>query len=465
MSKRRDAPSKSQVKIWTEARVTRAARTYGAVDFFNTLAGPFRELTDALLPEHRERLYPPTVTLSMFLSQALHADHSCQRVVNEWAAMRAAEGLPPQSVRTGGYCRARHRLPVAMIRTLAQETGERLCRQAAMHWRWQGRCVKLIDGTGISMPDTPLNQSCYPQLSSQAAGVGFPLARLVAVICLSTGGLLDAAIGPFEGKGHGEHGLLRGLLGAFQTGDVVLGDALFSSYWLIAALQTAGVDGVFTQHAGRHTDFRRGQRLGKHDHVVNWTKPRQAPSWMSEEAYAACPSSLTMREVRCGHRTLVTTMLDPQQVSPRALGELYTQRWQVELDLRAIKTILGMEVLRCQTPEMIEKELWTTLLAYNLIRVLMAEAAGRSSLHPRDISFKHTVQMTLSWLGLRRPSRKPTDISTLCKMIAQCQVGKRPGRVEPRARKRRPKSFPWLKVPRPVAREQARQTGCGPISK
>jgi hypothetical protein len=315
------------------------------------------------------------------------------------------------------------------------------------------------------MPDTPLNQSCYPQLSSQAAGVGFPLARLVAVICLSTGGVLEAAIGPFEGKGHGEHGLLRCLLGAFQAGDVVLGDALFSSYWLIAALQTAGVDGVFTQHAGRHTDFRRGQRLGKHDHVVIWKKPRQAPSWMSEEVYATYPPVLTMREARCGHHTLVTTMLDAQQVSPRALGELYAQRWQVELDLRAIKTILGMEVLRCQTPEMIEKELWTYLLAYNLIRVLMAEAAGRSSLHPRDISFKHTVQMTLSWVSLRRPRRRRTDIGMLCRMIAQCQVGKRPGRVEPRARKRRPKSFPWLKVPRPIAREQARKTGYGPISK
>ena len=142
-----------------------------------------------------------------------------------------------------------------------------------------------------------------------------------------------------------------------------------------------------------------------------------------------------------------------------------TPRWQVELDLRAIKTILDMEVLRCQTPEMIEKALWTTLLAVNLIRVRMAEAAGRSSLHPRDIRFRHTVQMTLSWLRLRRPSRQPTDISTLCKMLTQCQVGKRPGRVEPRARKRRPKSFPWLKVPRPVAREQTRKTGDGPISK
>jgi len=441
------------------ARVSRAVHAYGAVDFFNTLAGPFGKLSEALLPEHRERLYPPTVTLSMFLSQALNADHSCQRVVNEWAVVRAAQGLPPQSVRTGGYCRARHRLPVNMISTLARATGEHLCRQAAMPWRWQGRRVKLIDGTGISMPDTRLNQSCYPQPSSQAAGVGFPLARLMAVICLSTGALPEAAIGPFAGKGHGEHGLLRSLLGAFKASDVVLGDALFCSYWLMASLQGAGVDAVFPQIAGRRTDFRRGQSLGKRDHVVTWKKPRQAPAWMSTAAYAACPPTLTMREVRRGGRILVTTMLDAQPVSPRTLGELYAMRWQVELDLRAIKTTLGMEVLRCQTPEMVEKELWTWLLAYNLIRVLMAEAAARSSMHPRDISFKHTVQMTLIWVSQRRPRRRQTDIGTLCGMIVQCKVGKRPDRLEPRAGKRRPKSFPWLKVPRPVAQAQARKSG------
>jgi len=352
-----------------------------------------------------------------------------------------------------------------MIRALTRATGEWLSQQAPSHWRWQGRAVKLIDGTGISMPDTPSNQLRFPQLSSQAEGVGFPLARLVAVICLSTGSIVDAAIGPFEGKGHGEHGLLRTLLGAFAAGDVVLGDALFSSYWLMAALQDAGVDGVFAQHPGRRTDFRRGHRLGKRDHVVIWNKPRQRPSWMSQEAYAAYPPTLTLREVQCGHRILVTTMRDPRQVQRRALDELYAQRWQVELDLRNIKTTLGMEVLRCQSPAMIEKELWTYLLAYNLIRVLMTESAVTSASHPRDISFKHAVQMTLNWSCRCRLPRRRSDLYSLYRMIAQCRVRTRPNRLEPRARKRRPKPYQWLKVPRSVAREQVREFGYLPNPK
>jgi Transposase DDE domain len=458
MSQRRILHSQTQQKVRRKSLVSRALHRHGAVDFFNTLAGPFRALTDALMPDHRERLYPPTVTLSMFISQVLNADHSCQRVVNEWAVMRHAEGLPPQSVRTGGYCRARQRLPVEMIRALARATGGWLATSTPAPWLWHGRVVKLIDGTSVSMPDTPSNQARYPQLNSQAAGVGFPLSRLVAVICLSTGAVVDAAMGPYEGEGSGEHGLTRDLLGAMATGDVVLGDALYGSYWLIAALQSAGVDAVFAQHAGRRTDFRRGQRLGKHDHVVTWKKPRQVPSWMSEEAYAAYPSTLTMREVRCGHRVLTTTLLDVRQVSRCELGDLYAKRWHIELDLRNIKDTLGMDVLRCQSPDMVEKEVWTYLLAYNLIRVLMAESAKMTGSHPRELSFKHTVQITLCWLMLCRTRRRRSDLDGLYKTIAQCRVGKRPGRVEPRARKRRPKAFPLLMVPRAVAQQKIRKS-------
>ena len=175
-----------------QKRIGRYAQESNTVDFFNLLTGPeLLELTDAHLPEHRERLYPPTVTLSMFIKQSLDEDGSCQKAVNTWAAQRVAEGLSPQSVDTGGYCKARRRLPVAMIEALTRETGGLLCAQADDGWRWQGRTVKLVDGTGISMPDTAENQARYPQPSTQAAGVGFPLARLVAVICLSTGAFVD----------------------------------------------------------------------------------------------------------------------------------------------------------------------------------------------------------------------------------------------------------------------------------
>jgi hypothetical protein len=261
----RNTPSRIQQP---QDSIRQGIRQNSAVDFFNVLTGPLLlDLTEAHLPEHRERLYPPTVVLSMFIKQALSEDGSCQRAVNGWTAQRAAEGFTPQSVRTGGYCRARQRLATEMVTALTRETGHLLCAEANTGWRWRGRTVKLVDGTGISMPDTPENQARYPQPSSQAPGVGFPLARLVGIICLSTGAVVDAAIGPFAGKGHSEHDLLRELLGAFSAGDVMLADALYSSYWLIATLQTAGVDVLLGQQGSRITDFRRGRRLGARDHI------------------------------------------------------------------------------------------------------------------------------------------------------------------------------------------------------
>jgi hypothetical protein len=429
------------------------------VDFFNVLTGPLLlELTEAHLPEHRERLYPPTVTLSMFIKQVLEADGSCQKAVNGWAAQRAAEGLSPRSVRTGAYCKARQRLPAEMVMAMTRETGKLLCAQADSGWRWCGRTVKLVDGTGISMPDTPDNQEQYPQPSNQVPGVGFPLARLVGVICLSTGAVVDAAIGPFQGKGHSEHGLLREIQGALCAGDVLLADALYCSYWLIASLQAEGIDVLFEQHGSRITDFRRGRRLGVRDHVVSWKKPAR-PRWMTYEQYAASPDELTVRELKTDGRVLVTTMLDPRKTRKKDLSDLYMRRWHVELDFRNIKTTLGMDILRCMTPQMVEKELWVNLLAYNLIRLLMAQAAVESGLRPRQLSFKHTVQIWTQWTLLNTSRNQDWQRDILFKLIAQVRVGERPGRLEPRARKRRPKPYPWLKVPRKLARQQIRELG------
>lgn len=437
-------------------RFRRRVRGVGAVDFFNMLTGPeLLEVTDNYLPEHRERLYPPTVTLSMFMKQVLAADHSCQRAVNTWAAQRAAEGLSVQSIRTGAYCQARQRLPLAMVTALMHETGRLLSRQAQPAWRWRGRAVKLADGTGISMPDTPENQASYPQPSTQAQGVGFPLARLVVLICLSTGAVLEAAIGPHAGKGNAELDLMRGLLDTFSAGDVLLADALYCNYFMIATLQAAGVDVLFEQHGARITDFRRGHRLGVRDHVVCWPKPRVRPDWMTPEQYQGFPDALTVREVNVHGRVLVTTLLDARQVPKGELFDLYACRWHVELDIRNIKTTLGMEVLRCLTPPMVEKELGVYLLAYNVIRLLMAQAAQLAGLHPRELSFKHTVQLWSVWTttALR------TEPIEFFRLIAQLTVGNRPGRVEPRVRKRRPKPYPWLKVPRAEARGQIRTYG------
>jgi hypothetical protein len=338
-----------------------------------------------------------------------------------------------------------------MVRELARETGRLLCARAQSDWRWRGRAVKLTDGTGISMPDTPENQACYPQPSTQAPGVGFPLARLAGVICLSTGAVLDAAVGPYAGQGHSELDLFRALLGALSAGDVLLADALYCDYFTIAMLKAAGVDVLFEQNGARITDFRRGQRLGPRDHRVRWSKPRLRPAWMTQQQYEAFPDELIVREVQVDGQVLVTTMLDAQAVCKAELADLYACRWHVELDIRNIKTTLGMEVLRCLTPQMVQKELWVFLLAYNVIRVLMAQAARNAGVLPRELSFKHTLQMWTEWSCVHR--------AEFFRLIAQITVGHRPGRSEPRARKRRPKSYPWLKVPRAQARRQIRTHG------
>lgn len=439
-------------------QISRRVQRVDAVGFFNLLTGPeLLDVTEAHLPEHRERLYPPTVTLSMFMRQALDADGSCQKAVNSWAAQRHAEGLRVQSIRTGAYCKARERLPVSMVTGLTHAVGALVSARAPVGWRWRGRHVKLVDGTGISMPDTPENQACYPQPSSQADGVGFPLARVVGVICLATGAVIDAAIGPHVGKGSSELGLLRTLGAAFSPGDVMLADAFYCNYFLIATMVAAGVDVLFEQNGARHTDFRRGTSLGPRDHLVRWAKPKIRPDWMTEQQYAEFPGELTVREVRVDRQILVTTLLNSRQVSKSTLDQLYGQRWNVELDLRNIKTTLGVDVLRCLTPRMIEKELWVHLLAYNLIRLLMAQAALDAGVHPRQLSFKHTVQLWTEWTAHRVDLN--IDPNTLFRLIAQSIVGNRPGRIEPRARKRRPKPYPWLKTPRAEAREHVRAYG------
>jgi hypothetical protein len=307
------------------------------------------------------------------------------------------------------------------------------------------------------MPDTPENQAHYPQPRSQAAGVGFPLARVIGVICLATGALIDAAIGPHEGKGSSELGLLRRLGAAFSPGDVMLADAFYCNYFLIATLIGAGVDVLFEQNGARHTDFRRGTSLGRRDHLVRWPKPKTRPHWMTVQQYAEFAEELTVREVQVDGQILVTSLLDPRLVRKSELDQLYARRWNVELDLRNIKITLGVDVLRCLTPQMVEKELWVHLLAYNLIRLLMAQAALEAGVYPRQLSFKHTVQLWTEWTAHR------VDLTaapaTLFRLIAQPTVGHRPGRIEPRARKRRPKSYPWLKVPRDEARENVRRYG------
>ena len=247
------------------------------------------------------------------------------------------------------------------------------------------------------MPNTQENQARYPQPSIQAPGVGFALARLVLVVCLAPGAALDAAIGPHQGKGSGELTLVRRLLADFRPGDVMLADALYCNYFLISSLMAAGVDVLMAQNGSRITDFRRGQSLGTREHIVRWPKPATRPQWMTSEQSAHAPDEIALREVRVAHQVLINTLVNHRQVRKNDLSALYARRWNIELDLRNLKTTCGMDVLRCQTPQVNEKQLWVHRLAYNATRLLMAQAASHAGVDPRGLSFKHTVQLWAQW--------------------------------------------------------------------
>ena len=436
---------------------TRAyAEQSDSTTFFNLLTSPaLLDRVEDLLPEHRERLFPPTETLSMFLAQVLNADRSCQQVVDHAAVQRLCARLPGCSTNTGAYCRARQRLPLDLIQTLSQELGDRISTDAG-RWRWQGRRTLLVDGTTVTMPDTPANQAAFPQQGGQLPGLGFPICRIVGITCLASGALLNAAVGRFQGKGTGERGLLRELEDTFQAGDVVLGDAFYPTYFFIAAMQRKHVDLLMEQDGGRRrsTDYRKGHRVGARDHLIELNKPPR-PDWMSEADYQMAPDSLTVRECQAGGKTLVTT-LGPK-VAKAELKALYKSRWQVELHLRHIKDTLGMNILSCKTPDMAVKEIWAYLLAYNLIRWVMAESALAADVLPREISFKHCLQIWTIWVHQR--SAGDHQLEALMLLIAQQKVGQRPGRIEPRAKKRRPKAYPLLTKPRPLARQLVLELG------
>jgi hypothetical protein len=315
----------------------------------------------------------------------------------------------------------------------------------------------------VGMPDTAANQKAYPQISGQARGVGFPIARIVVLFCLATGVVLEVAIGRCQGKQTGENSLFRSLWGTLEPGDVILGDRYYGSYFDMAMLKQKCVDGVFRLHQRRHSDFRRGRRLGRDDHVVTWQRPDR-PAWMDEATYEQIPQEMEVRELRVrvaqkGFRTrvlvIVTTLLDPIIYTQNSLSLLYRQRWHAELDLRSIKVVLGMDVLRCKTPEMVRKEIWMTLLGYNVIRALLAKAAVIHARDPRHLSFKGALQTLQAFAEkLQAGSMEERRVlrAILLRSIAGDAVGDRPNRVEPRARKRRPKPYPNLAKPRKEAR-------------
>jgi putative transposase len=414
-----------------------------------------------------DAVYTPAVTLWAFLAQMLHRgeQRSCTAAVSRIVVLLVALGRQPCSTNTGAYCRARVKLPEEVLRRLTLQMATGCEEEAPSDWLWHGRHVKLVDGTTVSMPDTDANQVAYPQQAAQEEGLGFPIARMVLLLSLATGMLCDMAMGPYQGKETGEPALFRELFDRLAEGDVVLADRYYCSYFMIALLLELGVDFVVRLHQARTADFRRGRRLGRGDHLVEWKRPTK-PSWMDQETYDKMPESIDVREVHVrvdqpGFRTkslvVVTTLCDAEEYAVEEIAELYRSRWLVELDIRAIKITLDMDVLRCKTPEMVRREVWTHLLAYNLIRRSILQSAQASGLSPRELSFTAAMQaIAASWAIAAL-----VDLRTLALLVhthlanlAGHRVGHRPDRVEPRAVKRRPKPHRLLTKPRAEARAE-----------
>ncbi|HPY52346.1 MAG TPA: IS4 family transposase, partial [Sedimentisphaerales bacterium] len=387
------------------------------------------------------------------------------QAVADIATYMQQSGRTAPSGDTGDYCRARAKLDPAALADLVRQSARQLDAQVPDPWLWRGRHAKLVDGFTFTMPDTIDNQQAFPQLSSQEPGVGFPIARACAVLSLSTAAVCDLAMGLYEGKETGETALLRTLLNGFTPGEIVVFDRYYCSYMMLATMAGRGVDVCTRLHQARDEDFRQGRPLGPYDRLVTWTRPPR-PEWMTPEHYEQIPQTLTLRLIRLdvkepGRRietiTIVTTLIDPDAYSADDIAELYGYRWCAELDIRDVKQTLGLDHLRCKSPHMVERELWVTLLAYNLIRKVIATAAVVHERQPRQIGFTLACQTILSsWMVMASGCcrSEETYVQGALKRIAANQVANRPGRIEPRVLKRRRHRYPLLTRPREEMRKE-----------
>lgn len=409
-------------------------------------------------------IFTPLLTLWAFVGQFLHSDHSCRAAVLRVAVLCAALSRPMPASDTAAFCRARARLPTAALRRLATHLGQQLERHAPAGWLWQGKHVKLVDGSTSTVPDSPANQQAFPPRRTRR-GLSYPLMRWVCLVSLITAAVLDFNYGPYQGKRTGELALFRALQSQLQAGDVLLADRFFCTWFTFTLSLDQGVDVVARLHASRNQDFRVGCRYGGGERLMFWQKPAR-PDWLDEETYARLPTFLRVREILVhvvipGRRTrrliVATTLLDRSQYSREAVVELYSQRWQVELDIRSLKTQLSLGELRCQSPEMVSREIWGGVLAYNLVRKVNCQVALLQGLRPRQLSFTAARQALCAGLKERVLSDAVARVRVgraLLERLGQERVGNRPNRVEPRATKRSGKGYPRLREPRAQARRR-----------
>ena len=423
--------------------------------------------------------YTPALTLWAMISQAFFKAEmrSCLAAVARISAWWAVRGRVVSETNTGAYCRARAKITWRAVRDICCQ----IARSAESvfddtHNEYEkphgvvdqvrevptSGAILLVDGFTITAADTPDNQAEFPQNPAQKEGLGFPIIRGVSLISMVTGLLIALELGPYAGKQSGETALLWKMLDELKPGDTLVADCFYCTYWLIVACQNKGVHIVMKNHHKRDDDPLGARRINKHERLVVWSKPPR-PAWMSEEEYERMPEQVEIRLVdievkQSGFRTkkftVATTILENKMFTRSWIGSVYRSRWLVELDIRSIKVSLGMDVVRAKSPEMVRTEIWSCLLAYNLIRLKMLQSAALAGRMPRTLSFTATLQsLGVTWL--LAGASCTLELVQQGTLISLSQtVGNRPDRVEPRANKRRPKVIALLKKPRSVAKAE-----------
>ncbi len=405
--------------------------------------------------EFRERKLPPWVTLWAFVGQILRGYSSCADAVTRITKWHCQQGNKPCSPDTGHYCEARQRLSIEFLRKLLDLLYETAMQEAPTSWKWQGRHdVKVVDGTVFTLADSKANRQAFPPSEEPSPGTRYPMMRAVALFSLTLGMLKDFAYAPYQGKGTGESTLFRNLFHNIASGDIVLGDKYYCSYQDVHQILLRGAH-VVVKHFDYRTSLELVKRLGQNDAIYRWKRPRFAHQKMSREDYAALPEEILIRVVKVrvnipGFRVdqfeVVTTLLDADMYTAESIAELFFRRWRIEVYLDDIKTSLGIEMLRCKSPQMIEKELYVAFLAYNTIRIQMAQAADCLEVPLHEISFTRTV---FAMKEFHDAAGTLDGMATKLATIVHQRVGHRPGRSEPRAVKRRSKPFERLKHGRP----------------
>ncbi len=409
--------------------------------------------------QSRRRLFSKENTFWGFFSQVLNADSGCSEVVRKFHAFAASRSMLQPSSSTSGYCQARQKFKESDLESVLAHTTQQLAQRDSEKGLLDRRVI-VVDGTGMSMPDTPENQQVWPQTTQQSPGCGFPQAYLCACFNLQTGALLSYELG--NKKSH-ELLMLREQWNTFESGDIFLGDKGFCSYYDVSKFTDQGVDSVITlARRSPVTANNADQILGEDDLLIHWSRPK----WSKRRSYSkaeweALPERLVLRQIKVhvqepGYRTqsffIITTLTDASLYSADDVAGLYFQRWDVELFFRDIKTTLGMDILRCKSPSMVRKEILMHFIVYNCLRLLMLKAADQADVPVRMISFKASIQTLRQWEPLLKPDMSAAEqarlLSLLCDSLAASIIHSRPGRREPRCTKRRPKNFQRMTRPR-----------------